>query len=257
MHNTTKDLQKFYDSAAESFSGTRKRHWPEFTYILWYLKERFAEHISQKKALRVIELWCGDGRLLGFLEEHLGGDIIYTWVDISYNLLAIANSNHPTATRVHSDMCDYMSNVEQESVDCVIGIASFHHLPTIPQRVQVLDNIYSCLQYEGCCLMTNWCYSNWFKAKYKAAITKARWKSYLSLWYFDKNDIMVPWKNPQWELLATRLYHIFSPWELGKLFTQSWFTKLEQVYISSAGEITPHEADGRNLISSGVKSIYG
>ncbi len=257
MHKITKDLQAFYDTAADSFSGTRKRHWPEFTYILEYLQTHFANHIHSQKALRIVELWCGDGRLLGFLQEHLGCEIVYTGVDISYNLLSIANTNHPDATWVHSDMCDYISKIEQESIDCIIGIASFHHLPTVQQRSFVLDGIYAALTYNGCFIMTNWCYSDWFKKKYKTAITQARWKSYLTLWYFNKDDIMIPWKNPQWELLATRLYHIFSPWELGKLITQAWFSKLEQVYISWSGEITPHESEGRNLISSCVKSIYG
>ncbi len=253
MHSTTKDLQTFYDAAAESFSGTRKRHRPEFTYILEYLRKQFPTHTT----LRILELWCGDGRLLGFLQEHLSCEITYTGVDISYNLLAIANTNHPEATRVHNDMHTYIEQIEQESVDCVIAIASFHHLPTVVQRTEVLNGIYTSLQYNGCFLMTNWCYSDWFKEKYKSAIRKAFWKSFLTLWYFNKDDIMVPWKNAQWKLLADRLYHIFSPWELGKLFIQSWFTKLEQVYIDSAGNTNSKERDGRNLISSGVKSIYG
>lgn len=34
MHKVTKDLQEFYDSQAEKFSGSRKREWPEFSYIM-------------------------------------------------------------------------------------------------------------------------------------------------------------------------------------------------------------------------------
>jgi hypothetical protein len=34
MHKTTKNLQNFYDTTAEKFSGTRQRDRPEFSHIL-------------------------------------------------------------------------------------------------------------------------------------------------------------------------------------------------------------------------------
>ena len=60
MHKITKDLQHFYDTEAEKFSSTRKRHWPEFEYIRDMIKNNF----PHKKSLRILELGCGDGRLL-------------------------------------------------------------------------------------------------------------------------------------------------------------------------------------------------
>lgn len=67
MHRQTKTLQTFYDNQAEKFSGTRKRHWPEFDHIIEYIKKSF----PTKKQLRILELGCGDGRLLGVLEAAL------------------------------------------------------------------------------------------------------------------------------------------------------------------------------------------
>lgn len=62
MHKQTKNLQSFYDATAETFSGTRQRTRPEFAHIA-------AEIIAYAESaglasLRILELGCGDGRLL-------------------------------------------------------------------------------------------------------------------------------------------------------------------------------------------------
>lgn len=56
MHKITYDLQQFYDAAADSFSETRKRHRPEFAYILAYIKTHFATRIRKEDTLRITEL---------------------------------------------------------------------------------------------------------------------------------------------------------------------------------------------------------
>ncbi|MEI7477859.1 MAG: class I SAM-dependent methyltransferase [bacterium] len=121
-------------------------------------------------------------------------NISYTGVDISYNLLAIANENHPNARWVHKDMVSFLSEAEQETYDCIIAVASFHHLPHEPARLEALNGMYQSLSYDGICIMTNRCYSDRFKKKYKKEITQARRKVLWSLGYSDRHDIMVPWK---------------------------------------------------------------
>jgi 2-polyprenyl-3-methyl-5-hydroxy-6-metoxy-1,4-benzoquinol methylase len=74
MHKTTKNLQKFYDTEAEKFSGTRKRNRPEFAYIRDMIKEVF----PHRKSLRILELGCGDGRLLDYLGKELPITYDYT-----------------------------------------------------------------------------------------------------------------------------------------------------------------------------------
>jgi ubiquinone/menaquinone biosynthesis C-methylase UbiE len=56
MHHQTKKLEAFYDSQAEKFSGTRKRHWPEFDIILAAIKAV----IGRKNTIRILEVGCGD-----------------------------------------------------------------------------------------------------------------------------------------------------------------------------------------------------
>lgn len=93
-------------------------------------------------------------------------------------------------------MVQYFTDNKDE-FDIVIAIASFHHLPTIQQRSFVLDGIYECLSYDGICMMTNRCYSDWFKDKYRSEIRLASLKSIATLGYSSKNDIMVPRKDSQ------------------------------------------------------------
>lgn len=265
MHKITKNLQNFYDSEAEKFSSTRKRHWPEFDHILKHIddylktKEKRGNNTMENATLRILELGCGDGRLMWVIEEALIETWVileYVWVDISYNLLQIADKKFPHGRRIHEDMLKYMQDIDQEYFDIVIAIASFHHLPNSEQRSKVLEWIYGGLVYGGEYIMTNWCYSDWFKKRFAPAIKKSFWKSLLTLWYFNKNDIMVPRKTPEGKLVADRLYHIFTPKELGNLMIQSGFSRIEQVYITNDWEISNNEKVGRNMVTSGIKSIY-
>jgi hypothetical protein len=131
-------------------------------------------------------------------------------------------------------MVQYFQTISKEEYDIVIGIASFHHLPTVTQRSYVLDGIYECLSYDGIYLMTNWCYSDWFKEKYRSEIRLASWKSIATLGYYNKNDIMVPWKDSKGVLISKRLYHIFSQHELTRLSKASGFNNIEHFYVNNA-----------------------
>lgn len=114
-------------------------------------------------------------------------------------------------------MVSFFKEIGKEEFDVVIAVASFHHLPNQAQRIFVLDGIYEAMSYDGVFLMTNRCYSDWFKDKYRLEIRSASWKSIATLGYFNKNDIMVPWKDSKGILISKRLYHIFSISELNRL----------------------------------------
>jgi hypothetical protein len=194
--------------------------------------------------------------LLDYLGKELPITYDYTWVDISYNLLEKANQDHPSARWVHQDMVQFLQDCKPESYDCIVLVASFHHLPTAQHRILALEWMYTSLEYDGLILMTNRCYSDWFKQQYKQAIRKAWSKSLYTLWYCSRHDIMVPWKNNAGELVAHRLYHIFSQSELAKLITWAWFSQVNHTYMQQNGDIGYNQADGRNLITTMRKTIY-
>lgn len=282
MHTVTKELQEFYDSQAEKFSNTRQRERPEFEYILIEIKKIIARiekdsyenksPLLQKKdkshwasrasntatrRLRIVDLGCGDGRLLWYLQENIDYEIEYVGVDISFELLQLANKKYPHARRIHQDMVYFLKNTPQEYFDAIVSVASFHHLPTSQDRWTALGFIYYTLAYEGSVIMTNRCYSDWFREKYKKEIRKALVKSLYTLGKSSKNDILIPRKANDWTLVANRLYHIFWYHELKNIFAQSGFAQIEQWYIKNDWSATDYERDGRNLFSVARKSIWG
>jgi SAM-dependent methyltransferase len=236
MHKQTKNLQNFYDATAESFSGTRQRVWPEFAHIAAEIVAYAEKKAGGKdiQTLRVLELGCGDGRLLGYLQAHTLYTYDYTGVDISYNLLAIADQHYPHARRVHEDMIRFsVAQAEKtpESYDIIIAVASFHHLPTVATRRYTLAGLYQSLVYDGKIIMTNRCYSDWFKKKFRREIGRARVLSLLTLGYKSKDDIMVPRLRNDRSLVAHRLYHVFGQLELTRLMQQEGFAGVSHTYV--------------------------
>ena len=85
-NKTIKDLSNCYDIHADKFSSTRQKKRPEVDYII---EQLLTIQKEGNKPLSIIELWCGDGRFLGYVESrypHLIKE--YKGIDISENLLS-------------------------------------------------------------------------------------------------------------------------------------------------------------------------
>jgi predicted TPR repeat methyltransferase len=67
--------------------------------------------------------------LYAYLSKQTKKTIKYTGVDIADKLLAIGKKAYPEAKLIHADMIDFIQKGKQESVDIIICLASFHHLP--------------------------------------------------------------------------------------------------------------------------------
>lgn len=172
------DLASYYDHEADKFHHTRQRHWPEFDVLV----EEIKKHFSKKKKLRILEIGCGSGRLYGHLREAIATkDFAYTGIDISKNLIQKAKTDYPDATRKVGNMTEFLQNTKQEDYDIIIGIASFHHLPSSRTRITTANHVYRALAYDGICFLTNRSDSEWFTKRFRKSIVSARLKSILSL----------------------------------------------------------------------------
>ncbi len=68
---------------------------------------------------------------------------------------------------------------------------------------------------------------------------------------------MIPWKDSKGVLISKRLYHIFSQSELTRLCTASGFSAIEHFYVDNNGNKTDNVGDGRNIITTMKKTIWG
>ncbi len=68
---------------------------------------------------------------------------------------------------------------------------------------------------------------------------------------------MIPWKDSQGVLISKRLYHIFSPSELTRLCKASGFNSIDHFYVDNDGNKTDNVHEGRNIITTMKKTIWG
>lgn len=245
-------LKNFYNIEAEKFSLTRKKKWPEFNFILDEIKS-----YSKEWKVKILELWCWDGRFYWYLKENLDISFDYVWVDISDNLINIAKSKYKWdkyANFVVDEMFNYLKIEEQQKYDFVILIASFQHIPSENMRLSVLKGIYKVLNYWGKVIMTNWSFSKWFLKKYWKEIIKSFFRSVLTFGNRKWNDINVPWKTDKWVVLE-RYYHIFTLSELKSLLNLSWFIIEKSFFIDKFWKNTLDWRNARNSFIVWKKDI--
>ncbi len=141
-------MTAMYDSFAKSFSDSRKNmKWWEIDYFLSIIKDN-------DSSVSLLDIWCGNGRLLELMEPFELKIENYLWIDNSVGLLEEAKKLHPDNSFLHLDMQD-ISTIK-EKYDYIFFIASFHHLESIEDRENVLLSTYNLLNDGGRLFMTNW-----------------------------------------------------------------------------------------------------
>ena len=70
---------RFYEAAGAEFSATRRRGWPGW--------KRVATQLPAREPLRVLDLGCGNGRLIDALRESGVSQLDYLGLDASDALL--------------------------------------------------------------------------------------------------------------------------------------------------------------------------
>jgi SAM-dependent methyltransferase len=175
-------VKRDYNAIAKEFSQTRSASWEEFESFLPYYKSNFF----------VLDLGCGNGRLIDFLKKH--GYASYLGVDFSENLIAEARRLHPKEKFLVADMID--PSLGRAKFDAIFVIASFHHLPP-SEQVAALRAWKKLLKPGGYLFMTNW---NLFQFKF--------WRSWLRaiLWpRYGFFGLQIPWQNK-----VKRYYYAFT-----------------------------------------------
>ena len=147
-----KDNMANYDNFASTFAKSRKNmSWGELDAIL--------EDISKNNFTKILDVWCGSGRLLEFYTKKFENlPEKYLGVDNSFLIVEEAKKQFPEADFFVSEMQDFDEKFFEKygKFDAIVLLASFHHLSDISLRKTVLQNLKTFLSPHGKIYMTNW-----------------------------------------------------------------------------------------------------
>ncbi|MDD3144947.1 MAG: class I SAM-dependent methyltransferase [Candidatus Gracilibacteria bacterium] len=199
-----------YDNIAKGFSDSRKKmKWEEIDYFI-------SSYLSDFDNKNILDIGCGSGRLLEqFSQKFDINHIKYTGVDLSLGMINEAKKTYIDKEFLNLDMLD-LDKIENQKYDFIFLIASFHHLQTIDERIEVLNKIKSLLKSDGKIFFTNW-YLN-------SSLNNEKYK----------NDVILNTENEFGSLDYNiyfgeypRFYHCFTLKELNYLFQKTGFEVIE------------------------------
>jgi len=277
------DLKNFYNTEAEKYYYTRNKHRSDGYIVLDEIKKYISTtKQSTNKTISILEFGCGWWRLIKFLDteiqkQKLNIKINYIWIDISTKLLDFAQkdskkfSKNITTKFITQDIYKYIKSYKQESIDFIIWIASFQHIPDKQERLFILKSFYKTLKYEWELIMLNRSLSTWFIKKYKQTIKKSILKTVYTLWIHDWRNLDIPREiskiNNHWNNKLTskktikhknyyRFYHIFWIKELTLLWKMSWFKIKESTYIDKAWHKIKTRKKSNNTLFIWQKKVF-
>lgn len=198
-------VQNNYQDIAADFDATRKKEiWPEI--------RTFAEKV--KNGDRVLDLGCGNGRLLEALKDK---GIDYLGVDSSSALVSLAQKNHPAQKFIVGDILtlDGLKETPDNYYDFIFCLAVLQHIPSRELRIAALKDMAVKLKDSGEIIISNW--NLWANRKHRLKLVKNYFLKIIGRYEFEANDLVFPWKNSRGEEKTDRYYHAFTAGELKNL----------------------------------------
>jgi len=211
-------VKQNYEMIAPAFSDTRNYIWPGLDVVIETELKKLAKDRNHEK-IKVLDVGCGNGRLFNLLKNK---KIVYTGVDQSKNLIAIARQKHQAAYFYQDDILNFTQKNKQK-FDLILFIAVWQHVPSYELRLTLLKQIKNCLTPNGIVIITNWNLKK--HAKYKKLIYKYAFLKLLGKNKMDFNDIVFDGFNKK----SPRYYHAFTKRELRHLVEQADL-KIKQIY---------------------------
>ena len=143
--------RRFYASEARSFDRTRQRPWRGCARVL--------EHVSAARP-SVLDIGCGNGRLIALLRARCPGGFGYTGVDSSAELLALARAREQDAALRFVE-ADFVANDPEHALpagehDLVVLLGVLHHVPGEAARRTLLAAAARRLARDGVLAFTLW-----------------------------------------------------------------------------------------------------
>lgn len=145
--------QRFYAANAEHFDETRSRPWRGWKRAL----EAFRDPPTP---LRVLDLGCGNGRLLTHLQATLNVPIAYLGIDECEPLLELARIRHrgENVRFERGELIDAhgAAQVPEQAFDFVALMGVLHHIPSERARSALVRAAWTRVAPGGLLVLTAW-----------------------------------------------------------------------------------------------------
>lgn len=170
----------FYEERAAAFSETRDHPWPGWKRVV--ARAREAADATRRagdpaRALRVLDVGCGNGRLAGALLDARLAELRYLGLDASAEMLALARADHPGC---EFRLCDVLDLVTPPGAlaahlagdapfDLVAAFGLFHHVPGFAQRRALLAALLGCARAGGLAAASFWQFGSFARLRARIA----------------------------------------------------------------------------------------
>lgn len=197
LNKTTQD----YNLIGDEFSRTRQVPWGEIRFLV----DDYAASGD-----KILDIGCGNGRLLEFLLEMKTD---YIGIDNSEKLIEIARKKYPAAKFQTADALKLP--FPDNYFNKVYSIAVLHHIPSRELRLRFCEEAKRILKPGGLFILTVWKFHKLHDLVLvlKYVVLKAIGRSKL-----DFGDIFEPWGQK-----VERYYHWFFRRELERLVSCAGF----------------------------------
>jgi SAM-dependent methyltransferase len=226
----------FYAHNAREFDASRISPWRGFARALAELPAR--------EPLRVLDLGCGNGRLLAHLERGPSRALAYHGIDSSEALLARAAQRYPDRTHARFERRELFDASGEPALpdarfDLVALLGVLHHVPSERARRALVQAAVSRVAAGGLLVLTAWRFAH--DARYAARI--APWADAIERWpdidhaQLEPGDVLLRWST---ERDALRYCHAAEPEEIDR-----WLE-------GTPGRVTRFRADGSGELNEYV-----
>jgi SAM-dependent methyltransferase len=191
--------RSFYGAAAAEFSAARRDPWPGWKRLPPLIEENLPD-----RALGVLDVGCGNGRLASFLADALPGrsaSLRYCGVDASAPLLEAVRARRLPFGEVETRLVDVVETPIEEhqgarafSLVTLFGV--LHHVPSEQRRGHLLRSLAGCLEDGGLLALAIWRFEAFerFRARLRP------WEEFnataderIDLAQLEAGDHLLPW----------------------------------------------------------------
>jgi SAM-dependent methyltransferase len=144
--------RRFYATQARAFDQTRQRPWRGC--------ERVLDRVASPRP-SVLDVGCGNGRLIELLAARYPGGFRYTGIDSSAELLARARARHAAGAELQFCEGDFVAHDPHHALpagahDLVVLLGVLHHVPGEDARRALLEAAAQRLSPQAVLAFTLW-----------------------------------------------------------------------------------------------------